>query len=78
MQIGVADTGVGMSAEQMGKLFKQATSFTTYGTSGEKGTGLGLLFCQEMAEKNGGKIWVESEQGRGTTFWFTVAIKLAS
>jgi signal transduction histidine kinase/Tfp pilus assembly protein PilF len=71
-QIGIADTGVGMSVEQISQLFKQNTSLTTYGTEGEKGTGLGLLLCQEMAEKNGGKIWVESELDKGATFWFTV------
>jgi signal transduction histidine kinase len=69
-QISITDTGVGMSAENVAKLFNQTTHFSTYGTSGEKGTGLGLLLCQEMVEKNGGTIWVESEEGKGTSFKF--------
>jgi two-component system, sensor histidine kinase and response regulator len=74
-QLAVRDHGVGMSAENAAKLFnKTATHFTTYGTKGEKGTGLGLLLCQEMVEANGGKIWVESTPGQGTTFYFTLPV----
>jgi signal transduction histidine kinase len=69
-EIAVVDTGVGMSTENVAKLFNKASHYTTYGTSGEKGTGLGLLLCQEMIEKNGGTIWVESEVSKGTTFIF--------
>lgn len=71
-ELSVADTGIGMSPEALAKLFKKSTHFTTSGTSGEKGTGLGLLLCQEMVEKNKGHIWVESEVGKGTTFKFTL------
>ena len=46
---------------------------TTLGTDDEKGTGLGLIICRELVEKNGGKIWIESESGKGTKFFFTVA-----
>jgi signal transduction histidine kinase len=64
----VADTGMGMSPEQMAKLFRPDTHFSTYGTGQEKGTGLGLLLCKEMAETNGGSIAVQSQVGQGSTF----------
>jgi signal transduction histidine kinase len=70
--ISVQDNGVGMTAEQVGKLFRKNQSFTTYGTGGEKGTGLGLQLCQETVTKNGGEIWATSEQGKGSTFSFRI------
>ncbi len=71
-EISVADTGVGISPVDMEKLFKLEVHHTTLGTAKEQGTGLGLIICQEMVEKNGGHIWVESESGKGTVFKFTV------
>jgi signal transduction histidine kinase/tetratricopeptide (TPR) repeat protein len=68
--ITVKDTGVGMSAEITQQLFDRPHS--TYGTNGEKGTGLGLTLCKDFVSRNGGKIWVESELGKGTTFFFTI------
>lgn len=68
----VKDNGIGMKPEEMEKLFKLDASISKSGTSGEKGTGLGLLLCKELTEKNGGRIWVESVYGKGTTFIFTV------
>ncbi|GAA4948440.1 hypothetical protein GCM10023314_22180 [Algibacter agarivorans] len=64
----VADTGIGISKQNIEKLFK-SNSFTTMGTDNEKGTGLGLSICKELVELNNGKIWVESTQGVGTTFY---------
>jgi len=61
--ISVKDEGVGISSENLDKLFKSTEYLTTYGTSGEKGTGLGLLLCKEFVEKHGGRIWAESENG---------------
>ncbi len=72
VEVAVTDTGVGMSPQVMAKLFKLGEHHTTTGTAHEKGTGLGLLICQEMVQKNGGQIWVESEVGVGTAFKFTL------
>ena len=61
------DTGVGISEADLKKIFELET-FTTRGTDNEQGTGLGLLLCKDFIEKNGGKIWVESELGKGSKF----------
>ncbi len=71
----VADDGVGISKENQEKLFRIDQSLTTEGTSSEKGTGLGLILCKEFVEKNGGKIWVESEINKGASFIFTLPKK---
>lgn len=69
--ISVADTGVGIPAANRDQMFTLG-AITTPGTKQEKGTGLGLLLCKEFIEKNGGRIWLESEEGRGTTFFFSL------
>jgi len=74
-EICVEDDGVGLSKEELNRLFKIDKSFTKTGTSNEKGTGLGLLICKELVENCGGKIKVESEEGKGTRFCFTVKKK---
>ena len=71
-EITVADNGVGISDEEKGKIFRIDTQHSTLGTDHEKGTGLGLIICKEMLEKNGGKIWIESEPGVGSKFIFTL------
>ena len=70
--ISVSDNGVGIAPQNLSKLFDMAQKHTTSGTSGEKGTGLGILLCKEFVEKHGGRIWVESELGQGSTFKFTL------
>ncbi|WP_372641460.1 PAS domain S-box protein [Ancylomarina sp.] len=70
----VKDEGVGIKPENLEKLFKPNDFLTTYGTSGEKGTGLGLLLCKEFVEKHSGEIWVESELGKGSDFKFTIPL----
>lgn len=67
----VKDSGVGMKEEIKNKLFKIDETVTELGTNKEKGTGLGLILCKEFVEKNDGHIWVESEIGKGSTFYFT-------
>lgn len=70
-QIIVIDDGVGISKSKIESLFTAHQQVSTKGTGNEKGTGLGLLLCKEFVEKNGGKIWVESEEGKGSSFIFT-------
>jgi len=66
----VSDTGVGIDSKDLPKLFRMDVSFTTKGTSKETGTGLGLILCKELAERQGGQIWVESRKNSGSTFFF--------
>lgn len=68
----VMDTGVGMTNEQISKLFKINTHFTTSGTRNEKGAGLGLLLCKEFTEANKGTLTVASEPGNGSIFSVTL------
>ena len=70
--ISVSDNGIGIGQKDLSKLFDISAVQTTKGTAGETGTGLGLLLCKEFVEKHGGKIWVESEIGKGSDFKFTL------
>ena len=73
VEISVVDNGVGMSEERVQRLFDIGEKHkSSIGTSGEKGTGLGLILCQEFVERHGGKIWAESQPGQGSTFTFTL------
>lgn len=74
-RINITDTGVGMNADTLSKLFKLSENVTTAGTDGEKGTGLGLLLCNELAQRNGGKLHIQSEEGKGSTFSFTLPME---
>ncbi len=72
MEVEVKDQGVGISPENLEKLFRIDVKYKTTGTSGEKGTGLGLILCHEFVQKNFGAIWCESELGKGSSFFFTI------
>ncbi|MCE0496617.1 MAG: hybrid sensor histidine kinase/response regulator [Methylacidiphilales bacterium] len=72
--ITVTDSGHGIPPERIVSLFHLGRNKPTFGTKGEKGTGLGLPLCREMVEKNGGRIWVESTPGKGSSFHFTVPL----
>lgn len=72
VQISVKDTGIGMSQLMIQNLFRIDVKTNRVGTDREPSNGLGLLLCKEFVEKHGGRIWVESEVGMGTTFHFTV------
>ncbi len=72
VEISIKDTGVGICHMELEKLFHVDRKLKTEGTAGEMGTGLGLILCKELIEKNEGCIWVESEKGNGSTFKFTL------
>lgn len=75
VEVQVRDSGVGMDQETIDKLFRLDTTNSKIGTSGETGTGLGLILCKEFVEKHNGKIRVESEPGKGSSFIFTFPFK---
>ena len=69
--VSVSDNGIGITPGRLEKLFRIDESDSTPGTNNEKGTGLGLILCKEFVEKHGGKMWVESMEKVGSTFYFT-------
>ncbi|HRW63061.1 MAG TPA: PAS domain-containing sensor histidine kinase [Bacteroidales bacterium] len=73
--IAIQDNGLGIPEENINKLFKIETAFSTYGTNKEKGTGLGLILCKELIQKNGGKIWLQSKENEGTTIYFSLPLE---
>ena len=77
-EFSIKDNGVGIKPENMKELFRIDTKYSSEGTAGEKGTGLGLSLVNEIIEKHGGNIWVESEYGKGTDFKFILPIASAN
>lgn len=71
----ISDNGVGIDPKKIEGLFQVSPSKSTMGTAGEAGSGLGLVICKEFVEKNKGKIWVESEPGKGSTFFIALPKK---
>ena len=72
VNIAIVDQGVGVPKERIDTLFQIEKLDSTSGTENEMGTGLGLSICKEFIEKNNGKIWLESEVGKGSTFFFSL------
>jgi PAS domain S-box-containing protein len=72
VSVSISDTGIGISSDNIKKLFRIDEYFSTSGTAGESGTGLGLIICKEFVEKNKGIIHIDSELEVGTTFTFTL------
>jgi len=70
--ISINDTGIGMSKEIINNLFRLDKIHSNQGTAGETGSGLGLIVCKELLEKHGSKLNVESEEGKGSRFWFEI------
>ena len=70
--VSVKDSGKGIKKEDQEKLLKQNTHFTSYGTNNEKGSGLGLMLCKDFVEQHDGKLWFESEEGKGSTFFISL------
>ncbi len=75
IHVAIKDSGIGIKEEDKEKIFKIDSNFTTAGTSKEKGSGLGLILSKEFAERNKSKIWFESEEGKGSTFYFSILKK---
>ena len=68
--VSISDTGIGMTGEQISNLFRLDRHRSTKGTSGEKGSGLGLIICNELLQKHNAQLRIESEPGKGSRFWF--------
>jgi signal transduction histidine kinase len=75
IHVAIKDTGIGIKEEDKEKIFRIDSNFTTSGTSKEKGSGLGLILSKEFAERNNSRIWFESEEGKGSTFYFSIMKK---
>jgi len=74
IEISVSDTGTGMSAETIKKIFSIDDHFSLAGTANEQGAGLGLILVKEMAEKHGSTLTVSSQEGKGSVFSFTIPL----
>lgn len=74
--ITVADNGIGIDPVRLSTLFDISKMQSTSGTEHEKGTGLGLIICQQFVERHGGRLWVESESGKGSRFSFSIPVEV--
>jgi len=74
VEISISDNGIGINEKKLNEIFSLSPDTISTGTANEKGSGLGLVLCKEFTEKLGGKIWVESEEGKGSNFKFTLPI----
>lgn len=72
IQVSVEDSGRGIPHEKIDQVFNKFSDLSRVGTDGERGTGLGMAITKKIIELHGGRIWVESENGRGTRFTFTL------
>ena len=72
IEVSVEDNGIGITAERKDELLGLVKNFSTPGTKGEKGTGLGLILCKEFIKRNKGDLWIESEEGKGSRFIFSL------
>ncbi len=75
-EVTIADEGTGIPEDKIYNLFYNTNKYISIGTEGEPSSGLGLVLCREYAEKQGGRIWVESTLGAGSTFHFTIPQRL--
>jgi len=75
VEISIKDTGIGMKKDMLNNLFRLDINTSRTGTQGESSTGLGLIICKDFIEKHRGKLRVESEEGKGSEFYFTIPCK---
>jgi|GEM_PF-1253783 len=75
VEFNIIDTGIGMNKDLVRDLFKLNANTSRKGTNGEASTGLGLIICRDFVEMHGGRIWVESEEKKGSTIGFTIPSK---
>jgi signal transduction histidine kinase len=75
VEISISDTGIGISPQDIDKIFRIDINHNTIGTAEEKGSGLGLILCKEFVERIGGNIWIESEEGKGSTVYIRLPSK---
>ena len=73
--VSISDTGMGIPESAIANLFNIDNNYSKRGTQNEQGTGLGLVLCKEFIQNHGGKIWVESELGKGSNFIFTIPVQ---
>ena len=78
LEISVKDTGIGMSKHLISNLFRLDIKTGREGTAGESSTGLGLIICRDFIQRHNGKLWVESEEGKGSTFFFNIPVEAES
>lgn len=77
MIFSITDTGVGIPDDVLMKLFKKNEETTSFGTAGEKGIGIGLKICHQFVKKHKGDIWIDTEVGKGTTFYFNIPLNIS-
>jgi CheY-like chemotaxis protein/anti-sigma regulatory factor (Ser/Thr protein kinase) len=77
LEFAVEDTGIGIAAEKLDKIFEPFTQAEKFETSPYRGSGLGLTICRQLVQQMGGNIWVESVPGAGSTFRFTARFQIA-
>lgn len=75
VELSISDSGIGMNQNLLNNLFRIDVNTGRKGTENEPSTGLGLILCKDLIEKQGGKLWVESKEGFGSTFYFTIPIR---
>ena len=74
--VAVSDTGAGISEADQQKIFEEFQQADSSSTKQKGGTGLGLAIAKRIIEMHGGRIWVESSLGKGSTFWFTLPVRV--